>query len=777
MKRQAKKGFTLVELLATITILIVLIVATVPSVANLIKKSKEEHDENIVNTVIMAAKSYIQDNKKDAPKYIGDKKPILLTTLREKKYLKEDIYDSAKNTCMRQSYVEVFKKDAQEYVYSVHLNCAGKVITSDIYDEPSINIFLTDNEGKEFISTEASNDISISKIRVTMFGGKNSNGNSDKKVCNDKVKGGYGLVGYSIFIYKYTDIEADEYVEVYNSGSLRGNDKKCLTAEVDLAKYIDVTKENKLKIVVRANNDKGVEKTEKFDAKFDDKVPPKCGEVYWQAGVDEWSNNHERTVAVRCDDEGGSGCRKDLYITTFNKEMENGAITIKDNKGNERKCNVRVNLDWTSPTVKVKAYKRTTTTAVVNKTVRASDSPYNLKEYDDGYGTDNWLNKSKFPNGISYNFEIDDNFTLKSGDWKINAKNLVKGDSKIKRNLTSSATMSITGKTGQISFDITEEGYRYGVFSVSDKAGNKTIINVTAPIDRTAPTCNVSGGSTSWINTSRTIKATCGDTLSGCMESLMSHKYDSDINTDKAGAKGNNRGGKFYDNAGNSVSCSANQTVKIDKTNPTCTPNVTAGDGKAKIRITCTDNTGGSGIKSCASEREVSWGGSANSKTYTFNVKDNAENPNTCQVTVHKKKQYYRASCALHKECKENKTWNSCKTGSSCAYYEWTGRVCYCHDLRGYGKNIGCVTTNNCNYYCRGLGDGNGKLYSEGSSQGNCGSSYCVNTCSGGWDIYYTRDDSCDCESWGTYSWQDSDCPANSSTTCNKTSEKWYYYK
>lgn len=233
----------------------------------------EEHDENLVNTAIMAAKSYVLDNKEVAPKYIGDSKGIFLKELKEKNYLKEDLKDSKGTSCIKDnSYVKVFKSDTKEYTYSAYLNCSGREIASEDNEVPTVNIFLTRNgeevEAKD-VSKEEAYDMSISKVRVLIFGDQNGKGQKqcDETLVNDE----YGLVGYSIFIYKYIDIDKNEYVEIYNSGSLRANGRKCLTTEIDLAKYIDLTQKNQLKVVVRANNEKGGEVTERFDARFDDK--------------------------------------------------------------------------------------------------------------------------------------------------------------------------------------------------------------------------------------------------------------------------------------------------------------------------------------------------------------------------------------------------------------------------------------------------------------------------------------------------------------------------
>ena len=94
--------------------------------------------------------------------------------------------------------------------------------------------------------------------------------------------------------------------------------------------------------------------------------------------------------------------------------------------------------------------------------------------------------------------------------------------------------------------------------------------------DRDAPSCAVSGGSSTWTKGNRTITGTCSDTGSGCTGNI-SYTYSSDINTTTAGAGGNNVGGTVTDNAGNSTTCLANQTVKVDKTAPTVTETYSGG--------------------------------------------------------------------------------------------------------------------------------------------------------------------------------------------------------
>ena len=59
------KGFTLIEILATIIILSMIVSIMVPSVNYLIEKNKEYNYENLEKSIINAAKVYISDNRYD----------------------------------------------------------------------------------------------------------------------------------------------------------------------------------------------------------------------------------------------------------------------------------------------------------------------------------------------------------------------------------------------------------------------------------------------------------------------------------------------------------------------------------------------------------------------------------------------------------------------------------------------------------------------------------------------------------------------------------------
>ena len=138
--------------------------------------------------------------------------------------------------------------------------------------------------------------------------------------------------------------------------------------------------------------------------------------------------------------------------------------------------------------------------------------------------------------------------------------------------------------------------------SFTDHAGNSVTCSADKriQIDYVNPTCSVSGGSNAWTNSSRTVTGSCSDTGgSGCVSNI-SHTYNYDIETSSGGAAGRGNGGYVYDKADNRIACAANQTVKVDRTNPYVTVDVAPGtyNSNDDIVVTATCNDALSGLSS-----------------------------------------------------------------------------------------------------------------------------------------------------------------------------------
>ena len=157
-----------------------------------------------------------------------------------------------------------------------------------------------------------------------------------------------------------------------------------------------------------------------------------------------------------------------------------------------------------------------------------------------------------------------------------------------------------------------------------DQYGNScTTISDEYYIDKTAPSCVSSGGSDSWQSGPLTITGTCSDLGSGCTDNVTK-TFSSDTNTTTASP------GTVYDNVGNSTVCPADQTIKIDKTAPSCgsiTGQSTTWTNKNRtISITCSDS--GSGCTSSSFSNTFSTEGA----TDTISIKDNIGNTRSCSV-------------------------------------------------------------------------------------------------------------------------------------------------
>ena len=125
--------------------------------------------------------------------------------------------------------------------------------------------------------------------------------------------------------------------------------------------------------------------------------------------------------------------------------------------------------------------------------------------------------------------------------------------------------------------------------TVMDAAGNKTQCgSISVKIDKTAPKCNVSGESTSYIKGTRTISTTCsenGSVQSGCVSSKVDHKYSTTASTASLNET-------VKDAAGNTTVCKKTVSVYVDNTPPTCTSSGGSANWRTSafyIKGTCSD--------------------------------------------------------------------------------------------------------------------------------------------------------------------------------------------
>lgn len=241
MKKNKKHGFTLVELLCVIVILGLIITVSIVAVTKTIDKSKVDSKLAQEKLISKACETYVEDNKDKAPKTIGDSVNIDFKTLKEAKYLTEDILNNNRESCMDNSYVRVYKYNTKEYSYLPFLYC-GKDEVSEIekVPEPNVKILFIDGND-ENNNNLIFNNINESRIYIELNGGEDSFGKPIE------------LNTYEIIISMRTKNNSD-LVNVYSSGVINANKRTTYTIDKKIMSYGNFKDATSIKVVVRITN-------------------------------------------------------------------------------------------------------------------------------------------------------------------------------------------------------------------------------------------------------------------------------------------------------------------------------------------------------------------------------------------------------------------------------------------------------------------------------------------------------------------------------------------
>lgn len=334
-----KKGFSMIEILATIVLIGILSVIAVIFVNYLLRLAEEKYYKTQRDNIIKATMSYVENNKNVLPRVNGQySQDITLRNLQTSKYI-GNVLDYHKEKCNNtETKVKIFKyKD--EYHYTAYLSCPN--IKDDAFDKYSdITFNVTFNS-----------DRSNPKAYLTY---KNSD----------------GIIGYSYKIYR-------DDVLTYSSDVFDGNEKTTINKTISLKKYLDAV----IKVEVSATNINGNSNTKSFSTRnFLDTIRPNCEDVIGAAtDSNDWIKG-KRKIKVGCSDTG-SGCVKEYFTKQFDEDLDTGYVTIKDKNGNKRDCPVKVQIERTVSKPGITgggSWSRTTTTIKVNK---ASVAASGIKNY------------------------------------------------------------------------------------------------------------------------------------------------------------------------------------------------------------------------------------------------------------------------------------------------------------------------------------------------------------------------------------------------------------
>ena len=481
-----KKGFTMIELLATVTILGILMTVTIGYAMRLINKSKNDSMEQQTKLVTTAAESYFQAHREQLPRLVGQTTKIPISTLLETNYLKKEIKNAKGESCMEKSFITAHKDSRTKYTYKAYLYCGNDTVPSPTSSPgPNITIdFCREETGTCLYKDgdqQVKNSVADAIISIEISG---------NKIGGEEIN----LEGYTWSILAKYDGE-EELKEVYNSGELSAKGhysikipKETSKQKYILKNYLDLTNTTDITVKVIATNEKGGITEKQKSILYQDTIPPICGTVEGESTT--WINKNTplteavRIISVECKDGNGSGCVRNkftqIWPTTTEPTVENSSIKIEDNIGLSTECPIAVNIDREAPVIKLEKATTNGNTNILdlkgtsNTTAGTTNDSVTLSEDKYKNLNNNWMNKANYQNGVTYTFTISDNYQL--ANWKFETDNTEE-----------SGTEQITGTSKQIQVSFNKDGRRQGKLTVIDKAGNSATYTVKANLDREVP--------------------------------------------------------------------------------------------------------------------------------------------------------------------------------------------------------------------------------------------------------------------------------------------------
>ena len=115
------RGFTLVELIAVMTLLAAIILVTVPVIINTIKKNDDKLGENFEKSLKQAAEFYVERNRDIFPEFdnIGGNIEIPTEDLVKAGYLKQDLENPIDNSSVLKYKVIIEVGNDNIFIYRV----------------------------------------------------------------------------------------------------------------------------------------------------------------------------------------------------------------------------------------------------------------------------------------------------------------------------------------------------------------------------------------------------------------------------------------------------------------------------------------------------------------------------------------------------------------------------------------------------------------------------------------------------------------------------------
>lgn len=135
-----KNGFTLVELLAVITILGIMSLIAAPTVERITKENKEKIYQTQLDNIVLALKNWATDNKELLPTKKSEVLTLTLGSLKADGYLEYELKDPKNNKCFDNDMILLITKEEKNYDYKIDLDTIKESDNCSIDEEIPIII-------------------------------------------------------------------------------------------------------------------------------------------------------------------------------------------------------------------------------------------------------------------------------------------------------------------------------------------------------------------------------------------------------------------------------------------------------------------------------------------------------------------------------------------------------------------------------------------------------------------------------------------------------------
>ena len=205
-----RKGFTMMELLATIVIIGIVMTIGVVAVSNIVTNSRNKYNNTQKELVQSAAQEYYLNNKTKLPTVYLEEQKVTLKELESGKYI-NSVKDAYGSLCSKDdSYVVVTKTGNNKYKYNAVLKCGDRQIGEEERKNPSTLLVGSTWDYSEYSKVFNGNTMLIGQERETK---PNIRYYTNNKIVVKVNLSGDQITGYKYVVNKILDDGEKKYKE------------------------------------------------------------------------------------------------------------------------------------------------------------------------------------------------------------------------------------------------------------------------------------------------------------------------------------------------------------------------------------------------------------------------------------------------------------------------------------------------------------------------------------------------------------------------------------